>query len=142
MYWLSIVCLVTACVVFFFFLMIRRPPRSTRTDTLFPYTTLFRSSHSYNTFFNWGYDFTPNVSLYGSAHYGMLMAEPMAYYRYGTNAPEPKNDLMQYIFPDGDGFHPVEHGESRDKSFLMGVHGDTAGGWSWDVSATWGAHRA
>src|SRR3546814_11857928 len=28
---------------FFFFLMILRPPRSTRTDTLFPYTTLFRS---------------------------------------------------------------------------------------------------
>src|SRR3546814_13536485 len=27
----------------FFFLMIRRPPRSTRTDTPFPYTTLFRS---------------------------------------------------------------------------------------------------
>src|SRR3546814_3430283 len=34
MYWRSL---------FFFFLMIRRPPRSTRTDTLFPYTTLFRS---------------------------------------------------------------------------------------------------
>src|SRR3546814_12944697 len=30
-------------LVVFFFLMIRRPPRSTRTDTLFPYTTLFRS---------------------------------------------------------------------------------------------------
>src|SRR3546814_7745751 len=29
--------------MFFVFLMIRRPPRSTRTDTLFPYTTLFRS---------------------------------------------------------------------------------------------------
>src|SRR3546814_13462840 len=29
--------------VCFFFLSIRRPPRSTRTDTLFPYTTLFRS---------------------------------------------------------------------------------------------------
>src|SRR3546814_12860935 len=28
---------------FVFFLMRRRPPRSTRTDTLFPYTTLFRS---------------------------------------------------------------------------------------------------
>src|SRR3546814_10150795 len=28
---------------YFFCLMIRRPPRSTRTDTLFPYTTLFRS---------------------------------------------------------------------------------------------------
>src|SRR3546814_18431810 len=34
-------CLVGLSV--FFFLMIRRPPRSTRTDTLFPYTTLFRS---------------------------------------------------------------------------------------------------
>src|SRR3546814_17251630 len=32
--------------VCFFFLMIRRPPRSTRTDTLFPYTTLFRSDVS------------------------------------------------------------------------------------------------
>src|SRR3546814_2308819 len=30
-------------MLLFFFLMIRRPPRSTRTDTLFPYTTLFRS---------------------------------------------------------------------------------------------------
>src|SRR3546814_13390489 len=30
---------------FCFFLRIRRPPRSTRTDTLFPYTTLFRSKH-------------------------------------------------------------------------------------------------
>src|SRR3546814_12282943 len=35
---------IVMCVFFvFFFLMIRRPPRSTRTDTLFPYTTLFRS---------------------------------------------------------------------------------------------------
>src|SRR3546814_8045569 len=42
MYYLSSFAL---CVFlfFFFFLMIRRPPRSTRTDTLFPYTTLFRS---------------------------------------------------------------------------------------------------
>src|SRR3546814_18685889 len=47
-------CFLSSCVVsvvltssfifvLFFFLMIRRPPRSTRTDTLFPYTTLFRS---------------------------------------------------------------------------------------------------
>src|SRR3546814_507541 len=34
---------VCVCSFVFFFLMIRRPPRSTRTDTLFPYTTLFRS---------------------------------------------------------------------------------------------------
>src|SRR3546814_8578870 len=32
------------CFSVFVFLMIRRPPRSTLTDTLFPYTTLFRSS--------------------------------------------------------------------------------------------------
>src|SRR3546814_2182530 len=35
-------------VLVFFFLMIRRPPRSTRTDTLFPYTTLFRSGAGCN----------------------------------------------------------------------------------------------
>src|SRR3546814_7057914 len=36
---------ISVVIVFFVvcFLMIRRPPRSTRTDTLFPYTTLFRS---------------------------------------------------------------------------------------------------
>src|SRR3546814_12555609 len=38
MFW----CVVLSVVVLFVF-MIRRPPRSTRTDTLFPYTTLFRS---------------------------------------------------------------------------------------------------
>src|SRR3546814_11326014 len=42
---LSLICITSysrvSCV--FFFLMIRRPPRSTRTDALFPYTTLFRS---------------------------------------------------------------------------------------------------
>src|SRR3546814_13747972 len=43
---MSILCLLLCsrtCDIFIFFLMIRRPPRSTRTDTLFPYTTLFRS---------------------------------------------------------------------------------------------------
>src|SRR3546814_129987 len=37
------VSVVHSICICFFFLMIRRPPRSTRTDTLFPYTTLFRS---------------------------------------------------------------------------------------------------
>src|SRR3546814_15152470 len=36
----------SAAIFSFFFLMIRRPPRSTPTDTLFPYTTLFRSAFS------------------------------------------------------------------------------------------------
>src|SRR3546814_18986052 len=34
---------ITIRLLIFFFCVIRRPPRSTRTDTLFPYTTLFRS---------------------------------------------------------------------------------------------------
>src|SRR3546814_3627318 len=38
-----VVCFLLHSFMLFFFLMIRRPPRSTRTDTLFPYTTLFRS---------------------------------------------------------------------------------------------------
>src|SRR3546814_11462317 len=40
--WLLLLIYVIICHVIFC-LMIRRPPRSTRTDTLFPYTTLFRS---------------------------------------------------------------------------------------------------
>src|SRR3546814_189320 len=53
-----IVYCITFCVLlctFFFFLMIRRPPRSTRTDTLFPYTTLFRSPQAPG-----GYDREPH----------------------------------------------------------------------------------
>src|SRR3546814_17753794 len=41
---MSFVYYMIMCFVFFFFLMLRLPPRSTRTDTLFPYTTLFRSN--------------------------------------------------------------------------------------------------
>src|SRR3546814_13069180 len=36
---------VVSVFLLFFFYMIRRPPRSTRTDALFPYTTLFRSTY-------------------------------------------------------------------------------------------------
>src|SRR3546814_10294763 len=36
-------CFCVQCLIVVFVLMVRRPPRSTRTDTLFPYTTLFRS---------------------------------------------------------------------------------------------------
>src|SRR3546814_3943335 len=46
--------------------MIRRPPRSTRTDTLFPYTTLFRSLRACETD-RWLGDFCDPVSLQGCA---------------------------------------------------------------------------
>src|SRR3546814_7631142 len=42
----SLVCFCSSLSFVVFFLMIRRPPRSTRTDTLFPYTTLFRSART------------------------------------------------------------------------------------------------
>src|SRR3546814_9910406 len=52
----------------FFFLMIRRPPRSTRTDTLFPYTTLCRSppnqrSASVTTGLKWAPDTAPKARM-------------------------------------------------------------------------------
>src|SRR3546814_4985187 len=55
----------------FFFLMIRRPPRSTRTDTLFPYTTLFRSGGIFGH--DWGsgslvaaYQYSENGNITGA----------------------------------------------------------------------------
>src|SRR3546814_14844029 len=39
----TLISILSIILLVFFFLLIRRPPRSTRTDTLFPYTTLFRS---------------------------------------------------------------------------------------------------
>src|SRR3546814_18086106 len=49
-FYFTCICYFCVCYFFFFFLMIRRPPRSTRTDTLFPYTTLFRSWSSRSRF--------------------------------------------------------------------------------------------
>src|SRR3546814_11822441 len=40
---MTLLCFASLLFLSVFCLMIRRPPRSTRTDTLFPYTTLFRS---------------------------------------------------------------------------------------------------
>src|SRR3546814_6018342 len=48
--------------LFVFFLMIRRPPRSTRTDTLFPYTTLFRSLVTNNIWYG-GQIYDDNATL-------------------------------------------------------------------------------
>src|SRR3546814_2074937 len=44
--------------------MLRRPPRSTRTDTLFPYTTLFRSSRDWQAINGLDYDFSTADILY------------------------------------------------------------------------------
>src|SRR3546814_13873884 len=62
-----------------FFLMIRRPPRSTRTDTLFPYTTLFRSG----------------VTCHDSRHLAMEAGEAGAdYVAFGAFYPTTTKDSM------------------------------------------------
>src|SRR3546814_6417498 len=57
--------------VFFFFLMIRRPPRSTRTDTLFPYTTLFRSVTALTAFWQ---ALGATVDAMDAAHHDLVLA--------------------------------------------------------------------
>src|SRR3546814_10493157 len=71
----------------FFFLMIRRPPRSTRTDTLFPYTTLFRSP---------GYaDSRPWMACGGSS--GMDACRAGEHAPVGTTLlPKPANRLVTH----------------------------------------------
>src|SRR3546814_2010085 len=63
----------TFLAVLFLFLMIRRPPRSTRTDTLFPYTTLFRSieHHRYPRDIRFGRD---QVQKAGHRRFGIEQA--------------------------------------------------------------------
>src|SRR3546814_13122732 len=61
--------------------MIRRPPRSTRTDTLFPYTTLFRSQHYVSGFVLNGEDRAPWRLLDSAADAGRRRgaAEPFVW---------------------------------------------------------------
>src|SRR5699024_9850418 len=94
-----------------------------------------------NVFLNTQYDLAPTVHFYAFGHWGKRVGEPRAFYRYGTNTPEPKSPLMGELFPDGSGFLPHEHGVSIDKSLVAGVRGETECGWRWDVSGNYGANR-
>src|SRR3546814_17931802 len=59
----------------FFFLMIRRPPRSTRTDTLFPSTTLFRSNGDGR------YEFIDVPLQYGANRFEIILYGPQGQVR-------------------------------------------------------------
>src|SRR3546814_4052837 len=67
-------------LIFFCFLMIRRPPRSTRTDTLFPYTTLFRSQRQRfrsvlrKNLLNWKYFDIPSHAIRSEEHTSELQS--------------------------------------------------------------------
>src|SRR3546814_12673002 len=69
----------------FVFFMIRRPPRSTRTDTLFPYTTPFRSTDAFKA--KHGVATTPQTFIEGERigghddlrrHLGLKVRDPKA----------------------------------------------------------------
>src|SRR3546814_8279382 len=74
-------------VFFFFFLMIRRPPRSTRTDTLFPYTTLFRSLRG-SARFNWKVITSQAaIVIFSVSGAGFFLWQPRAGQRWVVNIP-------------------------------------------------------
>src|SRR3546814_10307114 len=76
-----VVQLICALAFIFFFLMIRRPPISTLTDTLFPYTTLFRSARHEDIAAVWLQQYFPAavvepVRLHVEAKRYLCRAEP------------------------------------------------------------------
>src|SRR3546814_6733640 len=86
-------CLVLFCC--FFFLMIRRPPRSTRTDTLFPDTTLFRSVRLGQVYAGPGHH-RPSAAEQGQGHFqGRRAAAEVRRPQQAASPPDPD------ALPDG-----------------------------------------
>src|SRR3546814_14660058 len=86
------------CLIFF--LMIRRPPRSTRTDTLFPYTTLFRSRRGLLSRF----ETTPDVHYGDLEHFVCADAGISKWLLTGTTGSGTKVEVRGcdfYTFQDG-----------------------------------------
>src|SRR3546814_2628255 len=91
--------------------MIRRPPRSTRTDTLFPYTTLFRSN--VGTFIVLASDGTPKVS-----HRYFSTAAPKREKRAATvteDGAEPA--AIENVFP-----RSLEEQLSKERRDVLALH--------------------
>src|SRR3546814_16099657 len=117
--------------------MIRRPPRSTRTDTLFPYTTLFRSvpGQAYSRLaralpqFSW------------SEQKSMRLAGVPTYYR-SFSSPMQVNETARMLATNSRLFQRVV--AVRNKMILSGLHA----GWHWAaeldafVSGAWGVVSA
>src|SRR3546814_3014384 len=68
--------------------MIRRPPRSTRTDTLFPYTTLFRSARPVATGFRGEREAFAGPSRKGARSMSIHVQEPEQRRRAGGKKPD------------------------------------------------------
>src|SRR3546814_4491651 len=72
--------------------MIRRPPRSTRTDTLFPYTSLFRSHERLG-----GSDGGRTGAVRGRASRASRPARPVADQRRGRRSEEHTSELQSLM---------------------------------------------
>src|SRR3546814_10499827 len=108
---------------FVFVLMIRRPPRSTRTDTLFPYTTLFRSSSMSGASLapmsaSGGSDFS---AQYASAFVINPDTDRRSWTQLGTNASYSVIIDFSLRVPNG-----LQHGISERGDYANRVQGDAA----------------
>src|SRR3546814_4412385 len=59
--------------------MIRRPPRSTRTDTLFPYTTLFRSKHHFSKYGHFSLSDLDDLKSIVRQHFGRVKVQTIGH---------------------------------------------------------------
>src|SRR3546814_5172513 len=82
-----------------FFLMIRRPPRSTRTDTLFPYTTLFRSISGEDIPGRRGGSDTMRTILLLAAAIGAVAAAPALAQTPTQSGPDAR--IREVVYTDG-----------------------------------------
>src|SRR3546814_14356155 len=113
----------------FFCLMIRRPPRSTRTVTLFPYTTLFRSNNFHTTAMC---SPTRAALLTGRNHHGVgtgaLTDIAMGFPGYNGEIPATSATIGRILF--GNGYstawfgkhHNVPGNEDRKSTRLNSSH--------------------
>src|SRR3546814_3952355 len=100
-------------MLFVFFLMRRRPPRSTRTDTLFPYTTLFRSkaakAKTYVGFSDMGY-------LLGGFYrhgIGQQVHGSMPISARSDHGREAVRRVLRWFAGDGSGLEPILRSEEH-----------------------------
>src|SRR3546814_2249410 len=89
--------------------MIRRPPRSTRTDTLFPYTTLFRSLDHV------GCAGDQNEKVGNAAHWLVRIAHPVIDVNRSScgNQPDEQPHADQDLEPEGDQAHAGPRSEEH-----------------------------
>lgn len=88
----------------------------------------------HNLFLNSQFDIAPNVQLYAFGHYSDRDTTSPAFFRNLANS-----NSVPSIYPNG--YLPLEHADSTDRSLVVGIRGKTESGWRWDVSGNYGGNR-